>query len=139
MKRRGIESHIEALEAAEQPGRLYELMWSMTFVDYAAFEGKGAPGEFTSLMEAAGLNGLTDGEKIVALWIDVADGGPLESHAPTIRRVRYVPRGGWGPRPMVHVLGHPGQHVRDLEPVPGDPWPEHWPAPSLPSAPPGRV
>ncbi len=126
-----MSNRVARLELAAQPAAEYEVLLNLSSEDYEAWAGKRGTAAYLALLGALGLLGLADGERIVAWWIDVGDGGPLESQAPTIRRVRYVPRGGWGPRPMVHVLGHPGTHVRELEPVPGDPWPPHWPEPTL--------
>jgi hypothetical protein len=89
-------------------------------------------------MSVAGLLWLEDGETIISYWIDIGDGGWLESQPPVVRRVRYTPRGGWGNRNSIKVwdyssqAGRAGLHVSQLEPQCGDPWPRHWPFSCLP-------
>ncbi len=135
-----MSNRVARLELAAEPVAEYEVLWNLSAADYEVWAGKRGAAAYIDLLEAAGLLWLRGDERIVAWWIDIGDGGALESPAPVVRRVRYTPRGGWGTRPMIHVLdhrsepGHPGQHVRDLEPVQGDPWPPHWPAPRLPMA-----
>ncbi len=133
-----MSNRVARLERAAQPRADWEVCWNLSSEDYEAWAGKRGTAAYLALLEAAGLLWLRDGERIVSWWIDLGDGGWLESPPPVVRRVRYTPRGGWGNPPMVHILDHrsapgqPGKRVRDLEQVEGNPWPAHWPTPRLP-------
>ncbi len=105
--------------------------------DYEVWSGRLGTAAYIHLLTVAGLLWLGDGEKIVAWWIEVGDGGRLESQAPVVRRVRYTPPRGWKGESIKvwdhrTAPGQPGKHIRNIERIEGDAWPPHWPAPRLP-------